>query len=132
MYLTSWQRYLHERPQLATDLDLGKLHPEPDLEKVINTACVDLITLLGMARVLPVSAPAGSLEHPATWREKQLRTTISRTEVTPSGVEIALQVSAGDAPIAAPHAENSGDTPTDTGAHVSKEEGAHPHHRPGR
>jgi hypothetical protein len=122
VYVTSWQHYLRERPRLAAGPDLGNLHEEPDLERLFNRACLDLITLLGMAQARFKDTLAGTLLHPTTWRERHLHTTVTRTEVTPSGVNIALQVSAGEASTAQPHADSSAPSPSATGGQTSKQE----------
>jgi len=122
VYLTSWQRYLRERPRFAADPDLGKLHAAPDLEWLLNHACVDLIALLGMSRERFADTLVGRLEHPATWREKHLRTTIELTEVTPSGVNVALQVNAGTASATPLPADSPGVAPKSAEQHVSEQE----------
>ncbi len=77
-YLTGLQEYQRDRPQLAADPDLGKLFTQPDLNEMVLGSCSHLITLLGSALVFPMSAPAGSLENPETWRVNNLHLDINQ------------------------------------------------------
>ena len=48
LYINSHQEYAREQPGYARDPDLGQMHPALDAEALLNSACQDLLTCLGM------------------------------------------------------------------------------------
>lgn len=80
MYHTLFGQYLRERPKLATDPALGHLFTAPTPSDVFSKACLDLVTLLGLARLGVINAREDSLWHPQSWRALGLKS-VGGTEV---------------------------------------------------
>lgn len=63
----------------------------PTLAETVMRACLDVVTILGIGLGLPASSGAGSLDHPDTWRAKNLRT-IVRGEPLGNNLRVSLEV----------------------------------------
>ena len=89
VYLAGIQSYLADQPLLASDADLGSSFTRPDTNALVNQACLDLATVLGLALIGHVGPPDGSLEHPQTWEDGSLRTRIVGTVPDEHGIGVA-------------------------------------------
>jgi hypothetical protein len=61
LYQVTRSDYRAEQPQLATDPEVGHLATTPTLEAIANSACLDLLTLIGFVLLsMKPDAPAES------------------------------------------------------------------------
>lgn len=89
-----WARYanLMARKQHQVRLaHLGVTLGEPVPSAMLNDACRDLVTLLGLGLHMPVGDRDPSLHNPSTWKNAQLQSTVQSRE-TGAGFEVGVTV----------------------------------------
>jgi hypothetical protein len=83
--------YVTNQPVLATDPRYGHIFAGLDHATLVLRACVNLLTMLGMA-LIGRGGATGSLDDPETWRTQRLRGTIIETQFGPQGLSIRYEV----------------------------------------
>lgn len=68
----------------------------PSGEGTLSRACLDLVTLLGFGLDMPGGAVAQSLDHPAVWRMRNLRSVVHGEE---HGNAVRVRVEVQEAPV---------------------------------
>lgn len=89
-----WARYanLMARKQHQARLaQLGVTLEGPDTSALLNDACCNLVTLLGLGLQMPTSEPDPSLHNPSTWKDEELQSTIQSRE-TNDGLDVGVTV----------------------------------------
>jgi hypothetical protein len=66
IYLQNRREYPQEQPELATDSQFGRMFKEATFDRILNVACLDLLTILGMGLL----APEGHQQLASQAREK--------------------------------------------------------------
>jgi hypothetical protein len=92
MFLTGLKSYQMKQPMLSTDPEMGDFFPRLGLDRLASTACLDLVTILGMGLQMAHQAPSiNALTHPRTWEDNGLTSEVN-TQQTGTGVAIELGV----------------------------------------
>jgi hypothetical protein len=53
IYVQTRAGYAKDQPDLAADPEYGRIFQAPEFERQLNSACVDLLTILGLSRLQP-------------------------------------------------------------------------------
>ena len=59
---------------------------------MMNRACLDLVTALGVSRIFNFSESPEGLHNPLTWEKGNLRMQINETRVHGDGIDLDLDV----------------------------------------
>jgi hypothetical protein len=89
-HLTWFTQYVRQQPQMSADRRFGQLFKTPGVEEMMNHACIQLVSVLGMGLDLLNTPSNGSLRHPRTWIDHPITADIRAGE-TPGGMNIGFQ-----------------------------------------
>ena len=92
MYLYGRGDYAAHQETLASFPRFGRLFTPEGLDDILNRACLDLITVLGLPSTTRTRFPAGDLRNPQTWTTDDLRAELSGTRVTAQAIELNIDI----------------------------------------
>ncbi|MCL5265980.1 MAG: hypothetical protein M1343_12470 [Chloroflexi bacterium] len=100
-YLFHWARFAYlqgqlsyglEQPQLSQDREFGRFFPVLELNDMVMHSCEHLLNFLGIGRNLLKRERDEDMEHPFVWRDRNLETQITQTEILADGISITLMI----------------------------------------
>lgn len=89
--------YGRRAPELAEHERFGHIFQDTSLGEMMNRACLDLVTTLGVSRMLNFNESPEGLHNPMTWEIGNLRMQINETRVHGSGIDLDFDVAPAEA-----------------------------------
>jgi hypothetical protein len=92
MFLTGLKSYQVSQPMLSTDPEIGDFFPRLGLDKLASSACLDLVTILGMGLQMARHAQSiNAMTDPRTWEDNGFTSEV-HTQQTLTGLTIEVGV----------------------------------------
>ena len=89
--------YGRRAPELAQHERFSHIFQDTSFEEMMNRACLDLVTTLGVSRMLNFNELPEGLHNPLTWEKGNLRMQINETRMHGDGIDLDLDIAPAEA-----------------------------------